>query len=215
MTAFDRMVKCVFTPWVILLFVGLMLGSFLFVDKPIALYFHSLHLSEHCPWLNVLTKLGVWAVYLVALFLLALFFRYVIRRKVAEERTWFLWICMLFASLCCIVLKTTLGRARPELLFDEQLYGFFGFHTSSSYWSFPSGHTTTIMTLAFGLCALFPRYWYAFISAGFLVASSRILLTEHYLSDVLASSYLALLEVGIVVYWLRSKKVLSGKRPCE
>ena len=39
-----------------------------------------------------------------------------------------------------------------------------------------------------------------------LVDFSRIMLTEHYLSDVIVASYLALIEVGLLLVWLRRKK---------
>jgi len=88
-------------------------------------------------------------------------------------------------------------------------FGFYGFKTSYDYWSFPSGHTTTIMSLAFGLSVLFPRYWVILVSSAVVVALSRVLLIQHYLSDVIVATYLALIEVTILVCFLRKKKWLS------
>ena len=127
---------------------------------------------------------------------------------------WFLWLCVLVPSLVCLVLKVLLGRARPDLLFNEHLYGFFGLKTHAPYWSFPSGHTTTVMGFVFGLSVLFPRKCYLFILAGSIVVLSRILLTHHYLSDVMAASYLALLEVGLLFWWSRRFKFFNHL-PCS
>jgi membrane-associated phospholipid phosphatase len=65
------------------------------------------------------------------------------------------------------------------------------------------------MGLIFGLTVLFPRYFYLLFVTGLVVVSSRVLLTEHYLSDVMVASYLALLEVGFFAYWLRKKEILN------
>ena len=94
----------------------------------------------------------------------------------------------------------SLGRARPILLFQKQFYGFYGFHFDHNFWSFPSGHATTIMGLSFGLSILFPRYVKYFMLLGILVMTTRVILTQHFLSDVLIAAYLCLIEVGIIYY---------------
>ena len=142
--------------------------------------------------------------------LLFLFFRYVRPNKTWETRCLFLWLCLMVPYAICLVFKIALGRARPELLFDHQLYGFYGLHFKALYWSFPSGHTTTIISLTCGLIILFPRYMYGFLSLGLMVALTRILLTNHYLSDVMTTSYLTILEVGLLVFILRRKAWLTS-----
>ena len=74
---------------------------------------------------------------------------------------------------------------------------------------FPSGHATTILSVAFGLSILFPRYRLLFVILGFFIALSRVLLGYHYFSDVLAASYLTLLEVIVLIYFLRKNNPLS------
>ncbi|MCP0914327.1 phosphatase PAP2 family protein [Legionella sp. 27cVA30] len=192
-------------PWMAVFYLGFVSLAFLYLDKPIALYFHEVDLRSNLAILNWITKVGLGGFYLVSLVLLALYFRFVARNYKWEVRVWFLWLCVAFPSLICLGLKIALGRARPSLLFEEQLYGFYGLQTQSTFWSFPSGHSTTIMGLVFGLSILFPRYGYAWIAAGLFVAISRILLTHHYLSDVLIAAYLALLEVGLLWCWVRQK----------
>lgn len=216
MTAFDRLFAVMIKPWVFMMYVALMVVSFLYIDEPLARYFHGLNLYTNLPFLRWLTHLGLGALYLGPLLALALFFRYVRRNKTWEMRFWFLWFCVVIPSVICVVLKSLLGRARPVLLFDSNLYGFYGWHTKAAYWSFPSGHTSTIMGFVFGLCVLFPRYCYAFILVGLSVVISRVLLTNHYLSDVMAASYLALVEVGLFVHWLRRKQwILKGVSGCQ
>lgn len=210
MTVFERLLAISIKPWVIVGFLGLIILSILYLDQPIAYYFYGVDSRNTLYPLNWVTKLGLGPVYFIPLFLLALFFRYVHCHRVWEDRCWILWLCALFPSTICLVLKMVFGRARPDLLFSEQLYGFYGWHTQTAFWSFPSGHTTTVMGFIFGLCALFPRYWYAFLSVGLIVISSRVMLTHHYLSDVLAATYLALLEVGLLLWWLKHNNLLRS-----
>ena len=205
MTLFERLWARSSIPWVMVSFIELIFLSVLYFDRPIADYFHAIDSRHNLYILNWVTKLGLGPLYFVPLLLLALFFRYVRRNRTWEARFWFLWLCALVPSIICLILKMVLGRARPDLLFSDQLYGFYGWHTKADFWSFPSGHTTTVMGFIFGLCALFPRYCYAFILLGLVVISSRIMLTHHYLSDVMIATYLALLEVGLLLWWLKTR----------
>lgn len=195
-------------PVLVIGYLAFIVISFLYWDKPLADYFHHLDLKGNASILNLITNIGLGALYFVSLPLLALYFRYRRQNRVWEARAWFLLLCLLISNMVCAVIKVSVGRARPELLFTENLYGFFGPHTQSCYWSFPSGHTTTVMSLTLGLGVLFPRYFYAFLTSGILLASLRIVLTHHYLSDVLTASYLVLLELGFLMYWLRRKNLL-------
>lgn len=209
MAPFDHLLKIMLRPWVVICYLSFVVVSFLYFDQPIAWFFYEEGLRAKLPVLYWLTQLGTGEFYIAALFLLALFYRYVRPNKTSEIRSWFLWLCVVVPYLVCCVLKISLGRARPELLFSHQLYGFYGLHFQPKYWSFPSGHTTTLMGLVFGLIILFPRYCYAFFITGVLLISTRILLTNHYLSDVLTSGYLTFLEVALVLFVLRRKDWLS------
>jgi len=205
MTSFERLVAVMIKPWVVVSCVALIVISFLYFDQPIAYYFYSVDMRTNLPLLTWITHLGVGGVYFALLLMFALYFRYINKNPYWESRVWFLWLCVVVPSIICFGLKVMFGRARPGLLFDEHLYGFFGMQLHAPYWSFPSGHTTTVMGLMFGLAALFPNYCYRFILLGFVIVSSRILLTHHYLSDVLLACYLALLEVGLLHCWIQRK----------
>lgn len=173
--------------------------SFLFVDKPLAIFLHNIDLRTNLSFLNIFTKLGIGLIYLLLSAATALFFRYIQPNKAWEERAWFIFLCVLIPSMICGGLKVILGRARPSMWFEGHYFGFYGLQTKAPFWSFPSGHTTTIMAVAVGLGFLFPRAACSLLTAGFLVAMSRILLTHHYLSDVLFASYLVFLEITLLL----------------
>jgi membrane-associated phospholipid phosphatase len=208
MTKFEHLIEVMIKPWVVFICILLMFLTFFYADKSIAYLFHSLNLRINLPILNFIANLGSGVFYIGPMFLLALVFRYVYREKTYEIRTWFLLLSVLVPTIICLILKVSLGRARPDLLFSDNLYGFYGFKFNSSYWSLPSGHTTNIMGFVFGLCALFPRYCYAFIITGLILVSSRILLIHHYFTDVLIASYLALLDMAFLLWYLRRNKLL-------
>ena len=205
MTSFERLLAAMIKPWVMVSYVGLIVVSFLYFDQPIAYYFYNVDMRTNLPLLTWITHLGIGGVYFTLLLLFALYFRYINKKPYWESRVWFLWLCVVVPSIICFGLKVMFGRARPGLLFDENLYGFYGMQLHAPYWSFPSGHTTTVMGLMFGFAALFPKYCYGFILFGVVIVSSRIILTHHYLSDVLLASYLALIEVGLLNCWIRRK----------
>jgi membrane-associated phospholipid phosphatase len=62
------------------------------------------------------------------------------------------------------------------------------------------------MSIVSGLIIFFPKNALIFLIIGFIVCSSRILLTNHYLSDVLAGGYLAFIVVGLFLYFWQDKK---------
>lgn len=209
MTPFNRLSSIAMKPWFVVGYAVFLAIAFLYIDKPLAIYLKGLDLGQRFFWLVWITNLGLGGIYFITLFLLALFFRYVMRNPVSESAAWFLWLCVTIPSAICLGLKILLGRARPDLLFSEQLYGFYGLHWHAPYWSFPSGHTTTIMAFVFSASILIPRYGYALITAGAVIAISRILLVHHYLSDVLVAGYLALVEISLIVFVLRRQRLLT------
>ena len=208
MTKFDHLIGFMIKSWVVFVCILLMFISFFYLDKPIAYFFHNLDLRANLPFLNFVANLGSGNFYIGPMFLLGLVFRYIYREKTWEIRTWFMLLSVLIPTIICLILKIFVGRARPDLLFSDNLYGLYGFNMKDPYWSLPSGHTTNIMGFVFGLCALFPRYCYAFIISGLIIVSSRVLLTHHYFTDILMASYLALLEIAFLLWYLRRNKFL-------
>ncbi len=209
MLLFDRLLGRMTKPAMALLIIVLISLTYFYIDKPLAYYFHNLDLRTNLFVLNWITKLGLGIVYIPTFLLFAGYFRYISPNPVAEGRSWFLALCVIIPSLVCVLLKVLLGRARPDLLFSAQLYGFYGIQGHASFWSFPSGHTTVVMGAAYGLSAVFPRQSYAFIGVGLLIAFTRVFLTHHYLSDIMVASYLSLLEVGIIFCIFRRKSWLA------
>lgn len=209
MTCMDRLVRWMLHPVSVLLMMLILVLSYLYLDKPIAIYFHQLDLRHSFHILSMLTVLGKWQIYVLLFFLMAAAGEYFKIESLWRHRLWFLFLCAFVPNLICLVLKICLGRARPDLFFESQLYGFYWFKFQKNYWSFPSGHTTTIMSMAAGFSILWPRYLIYFFIFGLMIVSTRVLLYHHYLSDVLSAFYLTIITVGLMKDWLKSRKLLT------
>ncbi len=209
MSKHERIFRWMLNPVVLMLYILFIGASYIYFDKPIAGYFYQLHLRENLRWLSALSLLGKSSICLGLLLGMALYFQYAHPKSIWKERLWFLFLCVFISNFICLVLKVALGRARPDLFFDSQIYGFYWFEYTRAYWSFPSGHTTTIISLAAGLTVIFPRYLWLLFTLALLVTSTRILHYHHYLSDVLAAFYLTVLEVGLIKWVVTHNNLLT------
>jgi len=195
------------TQTVVMLSVLILTGlSYYFLDKPIALFFHQTVTYQMRTALENFTQLGNVKLYVMILLLAVLYCHYIRGNISWRNRYGFLLLSLIIVYIVCLVLKIFLGRARPDLWFDKNLYGFYGYRLTPLYWSFPSGHTSVVMSLAFALQAMCKRYGYYALLLGLLVVLTRVLLTHHFLSDVLIATWLAWVEVSLLVWVIRQTK---------
>ena len=209
MTQFEKTYNLMKKPWVIAIYAILVVLAYHFVDESLAVFLHQYDLRSNLYALKLLTSFGAVAIYLILFLLMGLYFRYVRVNAANEAKALYLFACIIIPNLVCLVLKVIFSRARPELLFSINDFGFFWFESQSLYWSFPSGHTTTIVSLAAGLGVLFPRYFYTLLALAVCVALSRVLLYYHYLSDIMTAFYISILVVGFFTQYLKRNQYLS------
>lgn len=209
MTPFDRFFHLMTRPPVFISYFLLIVLSYLYFDQPIAIYFHDLAQRTNMTILGMLTHIGLGVVYLPTFFILAVFFQWIRPNALWGDRFSFLFLCVAVSGTLCGIIKVILGRARPNMWFDGEYYGFYWFQTQANFWSMASGHTMTLVSAALGLGIVFPRYFYLFLVIGLSLALSRVILVHHYLSDVLAAAYLTLLIIAGLRYWLQSKGWLA------
>jgi lipid A 4'-phosphatase len=140
----------------------------------------------------------------------------------------FLFASIAVSGLAADILKVVLGRLRPKLLFSADLYGFTWLGWRADHWSFPSGHTATIVALISALWWLWPRHLLFYILAAAIVAGSRIVVGAHYPSDVMGGALVAVLTTwyvallfarwGIDLAAVRQGRIGSGEAlpwPCR
>lgn len=103
-------------------------------------------------------------------------------------RIGFLFTAIAVPSLFVTIIKRMIGRARPMVggSLDPFLYSPFVWR--ADYAGMPSGHATTAFTVLVAFGTLWPRYRTIFLIYALTIAISRVVVTAHYPSDVLAGA---------------------------
>lgn len=173
-------------------------------DDAVIDIFRVLTLSGESRWWLIATGGG-------AAFLFAARYRYSDDSR-AELYTWAAWaLVFVFAAVALggisvNVIKVIVGRARPKLLMQDDFYGFHPFTAKADFHSFPSGHANTLIALAVAVGFLLPRWRVALWVVGAFLASSRVMVNAHFLSDVIGGSLWAILLTA----WLRARFATWG-----
>jgi membrane-associated phospholipid phosphatase len=172
---------------------------FFFFDRAIDLWIHNNYANT---WL---TQLGTYISYLAkGEFIklgLAIGFILIIIIDPHLTRRWtknLLFICIT-GSIAIIIgegLKFLLGRYRPIMLFDKNLYGPHFFSSKWALNSTPSGHTIRAFSLLTALSLLYRRFTVVFISVAGIIGASRVAVTAHYPSDVLLGAFIGIFIAG-------------------
>jgi lipid A 4'-phosphatase len=177
------------------------------VDRPLALFLHARDADLHALF-GLIGRLGeAWG----WLLLFALAFAALhwggelprLRPLVEPMRALSAIPAFLFASIAASglvvdIMKIGFGRARPKLLFSSDLYGFTWLGWRSDHWSFPSGHSATIVALFSALWWLWPQHVLFYILAATILSLSRVVVGAHYPSDVMAGALVAVLSTRYV-----------------
>lgn len=178
----------------------LLLGilSFFFIDRPLALFFHPLNHGAWRDFWKGVTLAGQSEWYLVSGLVFSAWFHK--RNKKKARAALFLFSTVAVSGLTADLFKFILGRARPKLFLNEGVYGFdvFHGHFEHAWTSFPSGHSATALSVALTLSLLLPRFRVPLLIGAALVLASRIILCQHYLSDVIAGSLLGGMTVTML-----------------
>ncbi|ESR25629.1 phosphoesterase [Lutibaculum baratangense AMV1] len=115
-------------------------------------------------------------------------------------------------GLATSLLKLVVGRARPGVEGSHGILDVTTFALGADFQSFPSGHTTNAITLAVALTVLWPRYWAFFLSFPIIIGTSRVMVLDHYPSDVMGGWLLGAVGVLWIRNWCARRKLVF--RPC-
>lgn len=184
--------------------IPLLVFCYLFIDRPIAEYFSSTSpLTKQSA--EKLTQLISPGPNLIVWPLLFFLLKYGIKKEQWSKRCLSIAIAIPLSALIVDFLKPLVGRARPIEWITNHLYGFTLFSSSNAFYSFPSGHACTIGAICGAFSTFYPRYSIPFVIAAFLLALTRVVLVEHYLSDIIAG-----LIIGLILSQWTSKIMKSG-----
>ena len=110
---------------------------------------------------------------------------------------------LLLVGLITQIIKHLIGRPRPN---HSQLDGSFEFNfftIESSFHSFPSGHSSTIIAITIIASLAIPNLRYFFYFFGFLIALSRVVVGAHFLTDVVGGLLVAVGVYKIFNYFIK------------
>jgi membrane-associated phospholipid phosphatase len=95
-------------------------------------------------------------------------------------------------------MKRLVGRGRPSEFEASGAFSFQNIFNDWTFQSFPSGHTTTAIALAFVIGFLWPRFFVLFLVIGVVVGISRVPVGMHYPTDVFGGLVVGMLGAYLV-----------------
>ncbi len=189
--------------WVVADVVGGCVVSALWLDQALAEALHRLGETPIIRLAGWTTHLGQTSVCLVGSALAYAIFRFTGNRRRAGQAL-FVLLAVGLSSMLTLTLKVLAGRARPKLLFDEGIVAFTPFQFGHDVNSFPSGHATATAAVAVALAMIAPAHRDLCLAVGLMLVSTRVIVQDHYLSDVIAG-----IAVGIATVHLLSAALAS------
>jgi undecaprenyl-diphosphatase len=122
-------------------------------------------------------------------------------------RLQFVFFAVLAPALVGEVLKWTIGRGRPFVGGEGNVFNFRHFGGTEAFASFPSGHANTAFALAFAVSALWPQARPVMIAYAVAIALSRLVLLAHHPSDVVAGALVGVIGAMAVRYWFAARRL--------
>jgi membrane-associated phospholipid phosphatase len=121
-------------------------------------------------------------------------------------RLGFLFLAIGATGLVVTVVKRIVGRARPVIANDDVfLYKFFLWRVE--YASFPSGHATTAFAAAVAFGVLWPRLRPLLWTYAIVIALSRVIVTAHHPSDVVAGAIAGVVGALLVRDYMAARRL--------
>jgi membrane-associated phospholipid phosphatase len=202
---------------------GFIALSWLVFDRPIHSYMMTLDPVVRDVF-RLVTEIGdsTWSI--GAGLLLTLLFSAISRwsggqkRAIARRLTGmagFFLVSVLFSGISVSLIKNMIGRARPNTFDPARVFEFSPFSFDAAWASFPSGHSTTAMTVAVALALLWPRLTPFWLLLGVFGALSRVILGVHWPSDAIAgSAYGAICTLWVAQGFANRGWVFTGPARC-
>jgi len=128
-------------------------------------------------------------------------------------RVGFLFVAIGLPGLFASIIKRMIGRARPLVTGVIDPHLFSPFIWRADYASLPSGHATTAFAVLVAFGTLWPRARTALWIYAVLIAISRVVVTAHFMTDVLAGAVVGAVGALMVRRWFALRHLGFSVRP--
>ena len=187
----------------------LVAASYTWVDRPVSYFVHDkfagVRIFVDLTRIPEIVSVCAGAVFVVAAL-------YVLMWHAVGRFSSVLVLCTISIAMSTLIkdqLKFIFGRTWPETwvnnnpsLIHDGVFGFNFFTGGRAYSAFPSGHTTTVCTVAAVLWIALPRYRPLWAAIAVLVAIGLIGANYHFVSDVIAGAFVGISTgSAIVLLW--------------
>ncbi len=191
----------------------LLIGALFFIlfDYSIASFFNSLNYQTKSLF-GTLTHFGDSLYFFIPTILIWSVVK-IIKNKnqtlnTISEISLFIFLNILLSGIVTQILKHIIGRPRPVLFngFEQKSLSIISF--DSKWHSFPSGHTATIFAFIFCMVFLFPKIKNILLTIAIIIASTRVVVGAHFISDIFGGTLIAYLSSIFISKNLARKEIL-------
>ena len=114
----------------------------------------------------------------------------------------FVFLAIALPSLFVTIVKRLIGRVRPSELGP---FAYAPWSWKPAFASMPSGHATTAAAAAIAIGAIWPRARIPMWIYAALIMASRVIIEAHYVSDVIAASFVGAFGALLVRNWYAAR----------
>ena len=116
----------------------------------------------------------------------------------------YVFVAIALPGLIVTVGKRLIGRVRPSELGQ---FAYFPWSWQPSYASLPSGHATTAVAAAVAISVVWPRARIPMGIFAIIIVLSRVVISAHYPSDVLAGAVVGGISALLVRDWFAARRL--------
>jgi membrane-associated phospholipid phosphatase len=116
----------------------------------------------------------------------------------------FVFLAVALPGLTVTIVKRLIGRVRPS---DLGPFAYMPWSWQPAYASMPSGHATTACAAAIAIGAVWPKARAPMWIFAVVIALSRVVITAHYVSDVIAAGFVGAFGAILVRNWFAARRL--------